>query len=91
MGGSLVTLADADSVWIQAGQSGNWRKADESAFSPYPKGTPLQQIAAAANEVRDAHLVMSLVTELRKGKRVFAVAGMSHVIRYEQVLSQSLP
>jgi hypothetical protein len=88
--GALSDLDDADRCWREELQGeGDWRTAPKDAFYPIKEGTKLQQIAHAANLVRDDHLVRSLLTEVRKGKRVLAVAGMSHVINYEPVLRAS--
>lgn len=91
LSGAIADLADAERVWKdELKEPGDWRKASREVFFPKANGTLLQQIANAANEVRDQHMVNCLVSEVRKGKKVFIAMGLSHLIRFEPVLKAIL-
>ncbi|UCC40371.1 MAG: hypothetical protein JSV96_02660 [Candidatus Aminicenantes bacterium] len=50
----------------------------------------LPRIHRKLNEYRDHHMIKTLIKELKKGERVFAVVGRSHVVKQEPVLRSEL-
>jgi hypothetical protein len=81
--GTLRDVAAIDAIWRRdfAGLP-DWRDtSDEYGWPGY-----LDEIAHAANEIRDEHFARLLVELLGRGERVFAVAGSSHAVRLEPVL-----
>ncbi len=71
-------------------ESPGWREIPEQATWPSPGGTWMNAMARRANSVRDDHFVRSLVDLTRRGERVLAIAGRSHVVIWEPVLLESL-
>lgn len=70
----------------------DWRKAPDAWFDPaVPEpATCANRISRRLSEFRDRYMVNLLVSELRNGKRVFAVVGGSHVIMQERALRAAL-
>ncbi|WP_293301267.1 hypothetical protein [Pedobacter sp. UBA4863] len=70
----------------------NWKKVKLDMIAPKSLKDSninvLQKIAATSNEIRDKHMIKLLVTEVKNGKRVFAVVGASHVVIQEPALCQ---
>jgi hypothetical protein len=65
----------------------DWRNVPDTWFDPVAKPVVyLNRISRTLSEFRDRYMVNLLITELRKGARVFAVVGGSHVIMQEPVL-----
>jgi len=90
--GSLPTLADMDRLWRERfSDLGPWRELPPEAVHPSAHPTRLQAMANLANEVRDRHAVRVILELMRRGERVFAVAGGSHVVKQEPVLRAGLP
>lgn len=50
----------------------------------------LPQIHLKLNEFRDNHMIRILLNSLKRGKRVFAVVGRSHVVKQERVLRSEI-
>ena len=50
--------------------------------------TRLQRMSTESSVIRDRHMLTMLLTEVAKGKRVFAVVGASHVIMQEPGLCE---
>jgi hypothetical protein len=67
-----------------------WRDLPEEAMWPGRSETWLNVMATESNLVRDAHFVRTMVDLVRKGERVFAIAGRSHTVVQEPVLRESL-
>lgn len=85
--GSLPTLAALDSVWNQRfSDLGPWRELPPNAIHPGAEPTRLNALANLANEIRDRHAAAVLLDLMRKGERIFALAGGSHVVKQEPVL-----
>jgi hypothetical protein len=81
--GTLPDVAAIDAVWRRdfAGLP-DWRDtSDERGWPGY-----LEEIADAANDLRDEHLARVLLELAARGERVFAVAGSSHAVRVEPPL-----
>jgi len=66
----------------------DWRKAPDAWFDPavIRPTVYLNRISRKLSEFRDRHMVNLLLGELKKGGRIFAVVGGSHVIMQEQAL-----
>lgn len=70
----------------------NWKEITLDMVAPKslnnPKINTLQKIATVSSEVRDRHMLTLLLTEVKKGRKVFAVVGASHIIIQEPALCQ---
>ena len=55
-------------------------------FDPTRDGHLFNDMARHVEDVRDRHMIAVLLGALRRGERVFAVAGGSHVVRQERAL-----
>lgn len=85
--GSLNSLDELDALWKASFDSDtDWRSLPPEAIWPGDKPTRLQAISRFVNEIRDRHMAAVILDFLRKGERVFAVAGGSHVVKQEPVL-----
>jgi hypothetical protein len=80
--GSLESVADIDRLWKRdfPGHP-DWRTLTQE-----PEGTYLVDMSEASRLVRGRHMVRVLVDQVRRGERVFAVVGCSHVIRQEPTI-----
>ena len=65
----------------------DWRRISENYFYAPEETSWLSKIHRMVNECRDRHMVNRLRRELRKGKRVFALVGRSHVAIQEPALT----
>lgn len=89
--GSLTTLAAMDSLWeANFDDLRDWRELPPQAIWPGTEDTRLQAMARHVNEVRDRHAARVILDLLRRGERVFAIAGGSHVVKQEPVLVAGL-
>lgn len=85
--GSLPTLAGLDSVWNERfSDLGPWRDLPPNAVHPGAEPTRLNALANLANEIRDRHAAAVILDLMKKGERIFALAGGSHVVKQEPVL-----
>ena len=69
----------------------DWRRVRVEEVEPYPAKTFLGAISAYLGTYRDEFMLTLLVTSVRKGERVFAVVGASHVVMQEPVLRRAFP
>jgi hypothetical protein len=69
----------------------DWRLFPAYYFHNEKKGSFLTAIHRDLMEYRNKHMLKLLIKELKKGKRVFAVVGRSHVIVQEPALRHSFP
>ena len=89
--GSLTSIEEMDALWAaRFGDPRDWRTIPPDAIHPGLDGTRLQQIAIRVNHARDQHAVRVLLDLARRGERVFAVAGGSHVVKQHPVLVAGL-
>ena len=65
---------------------GSYRNVPDEWFDPGRSGTWMNAIATAGSRQRDEFMIEQLAGEMKKGKRVFAVVGASHVVVQEAVL-----
>jgi len=63
-----------------------WQSIPCSYFYSDEPENFLPKVHLKLNEFRDYHMISILLNELKKGKRVFAVVGRSHVVKQEPVL-----
>ncbi len=69
----------------------DWRKIDSKFFDPNPNlGMFTNYIAETSVQFRGRFMVKSLVEAVKKGERVFAVVGASHVVKQEKALKKLL-
>jgi len=86
------TLAEFEaSVKKHFPQVADWRKIEQKIFDPNPDlGNFTNDIADASVQFRGKFMVKTLVEEARRGERVFAVVGASHVVKQEKALKTLL-
>ena len=85
--GSLPDLEALDQLWTERfSDLGEWRHLPSSALAPAGDDTRLHAISTLVNEVRDRHFARTILSFVKDGHRVFAVAGGSHVIKQEPVI-----
>lgn len=68
----------------------DWRLISDDYFYSQEKGKFLPEIHRYLMNYRDQHMLAYLFKELRKGQRIFAVVGRSHVVRQEPVLRSEI-
>lgn len=84
--GTLRTIADLDQLWRdEFADQPDWRTLRQIDGIPN-----FGAIAHASREVRGKHMARCLIDLARRGERVFAVVGASHVIRHEPTLEAAL-
>ncbi|HMB89318.1 MAG TPA: hypothetical protein VKP65_00635 [Rhodothermales bacterium] len=77
--GSLITLADIDSLWQHDfADQDEWRIQRSE-----PRYGYLAEISDASRRIRGEHMARILIDLVQRGERVFAVVGSGHVIRQE--------
>ena len=68
----------------------DWREVPETFFDPGKTDTWMNEVQTRSNRFRDAHMVALLVRLVRRGERVFAAVGASHVVMAEPALRAAL-
>ncbi len=68
----------------------DWREVPEAFFDPGRTDTWMNEVHTRSNRFRDAHMVALLVRLVRRGERVFATVGASHVVMAEPALRAAL-
>lgn len=69
----------------------DWREVPSEWFAPTHTDTLFNRLARRMSQLRDRHMVDLLVGAVRRGERVFAVVGGSHVVMQEAALRSRLP
>ncbi len=64
----------------------DWRMISPSFFHSVEQGKFLAKIHRQLNEFRDDIMIRNIMNALKKGERVFALVGRSHVVMQEQTL-----
>ena len=64
----------------------NWRLIPESYFYSSEPGSWLSRMFRMVNDIRNHSMIRKIMKQVKRGKRVFAVAGRSHVVMQEPVL-----
>lgn len=83
--GEISTVADLDRIWAEdfPGKP-SWRDTtDEYGLPGY-----LEEIALAARQLRDVHLISNCVRLASEGERVFAICGLHHAVRIAPMLKK---
>lgn len=87
--GAIPSLAVLDSIWrVEFPEGPAWRDLPWQATWPTGSESWLNQVSASVNRVRDQYMVALIAELLRRGERVFAVVGASHVVMQEPALRQ---
>ena len=68
----------------------DWRKVSEDWFDPTQSGHYTNDLANDTGVFRDKHIFRVLVARAKRGDRVFAVIGASHVVVQEAALMRVL-
>jgi len=68
----------------------DWRMISDDYFYNVEKGKFLPRIHRKLRDYRDQHMLRKLFKELKKGHRIFAIVGRSHVVMQEPVLRAEL-
>jgi hypothetical protein len=71
-------------------QLDNWRQVPEIWFYSCPKQSWLPRMFRQVNDFRNHIMIRKILREVKRGKRVFAVVGRSHVVRQEPVLRSKI-
>lgn len=69
----------------------DWRRLKVEEMNPRPARSFLGEISAYLGKYRDEFMLTRLISLTRKGERVFAVVGASHVVMQEPVLRKVFP
>ena len=64
----------------------DWRQSPSDWFDPLADVSITNRISRAVGRIRDVHMVKLLAEEVQQGRRVFAVAGYTHVVMQEKAL-----
>jgi hypothetical protein len=85
--GTLPSVATIDSLWTRDFSGlADWREtSDEYGLPGY-----LADLSSHSNALRDEHLAGIILDLVRRGERVFAVAGSSHAVKLEPALRAAL-
>ncbi len=84
-----ISELERSSLWLSP-KLENWRAVEQSWFDPTKSEAYTNKISRLTGEFRDQHIVKLLIDEVKQGKRVFAVVGVSHVVMQERVLKARL-
>jgi hypothetical protein len=71
-------------------QLDNWRQVPETWFYSCSAQDWLPKMFRMVNDFRNRFMVRKILREVKKGKRVFAVVGRSHVVRQEPVIRSKI-
>lgn len=69
---------------------GDWRMISSSFFHSVEQGKFLAKIHRQLNEFRDDIMLRNIMAALKKGEKVFALVGRSHVVMQESTLRTKL-
>jgi hypothetical protein len=80
---TISSVEDIDTIWqSDFPNEADWRDTSDQFGLPGYLG----EIAAHSGEARDQHFVRVIIDLVRKGERVFAIAGSSHAVKLEPAL-----
>ena len=84
---TFSSVKDIDDLWMKDFKGKpDWRDtSDEYGLPCY-----LKTIAADSNAARDEHFARIIIDLVRKGERVFAMAGSSHAVKLDKTLRTAL-
>jgi hypothetical protein len=88
-------LTSAPHTWQEFHDRLRHKAADEVGkhrdwFDPTLDGHRFNAMARQVEDARDRHMIAVLLDAVRRGERVFAVAGGSHVVRQERILRSGI-
>jgi len=69
---------------------GDWRNIPQEYFHNKKKGKFIAKIHKAVSRFRNEYMLERVIKEIKKGNRVFAVVGRSHVVIQEPFLKKAL-
>lgn len=69
----------------------DWKSMPDEYLDPASSTTVLNRISSDVSIARDEHMVRRIADAVRRGERVFAVVGASHVVIQESKLAWLLP
>lgn len=69
---------------------GDWRDIPEHWFYSLPAHPWLPRMFRMVNEFRNQFMIRKVLKQVKKGKRVFALVGRSHVVMQEPVLRDKI-
>jgi len=84
-----LTEFERSCLWLSP-RLKDWRETPADWFDPTKSEAYTNQVSRLSNEFRDRHMVMLLTEAVKKGGRVFAVVGFSHVVIQERALKAAL-
>lgn len=90
--GFPTTLAEfEESVKRVLPSVGDWRQVQTAVFDPNPSlGNYTNDVAYTSSQYRDKYMIKLIAKEVKKGERVFAVVGASHVVMQERAIKKAL-
>jgi hypothetical protein len=68
----------------------SWRRIPETWFYSCSGHDWLPRLFRMVNDFRNRFMIRKILREIKKGKRVFAVVGRSHVVRQEPVIRSKI-
>lgn len=84
----ISSIAEIDSIWnADFPQEKDWR--DSTDEYGWPKGY-LSKMAAYSNELRNIHMINTILEMVSEGKKVFITMGSSHAFRIEETLRKEM-
>ena len=84
---TLDDIAAIDAIWQRDfPETADWRDTSDREGLPGYLG----EIAVLTNAERDEHFARAIIDLVRKGRRVFAVAGSSHAVKLEPAIRGAL-
>jgi hypothetical protein len=82
---SNLTEFERSCLWLSP-KLKSWREVPQSWFDPTKSEAYTNQVSRLSGEFRDQFMVKLLIDKVKKGERVFAVVGGSHVVMQERAL-----
>ncbi len=83
--GTITSIEDIDRIWARDFPTeSDWRDTGFGTSMPGYTGELFEQ----ANNVRDEHMLSTIMDLTGKGERVYVSAGWSHVVRIEPVFAK---
>ncbi|MGH9937415.1 MAG: hypothetical protein ACREAM_14305, partial [Blastocatellia bacterium] len=84
-----LTELEQSCLWLSP-KLKDWRETPQDWFNPTKSEAYTNQVSRLSGEFRDRHMVKLLIDAVKKGERVFAVVGFSHVVMQEPALRAAL-
>jgi hypothetical protein len=84
-----LTEFERSCLWLSP-RLKDWRETPADWFDPTKSEAYTNQVSRLSSEFRDRHMIKLLTEAVKKGARVFAVVGFSHVVIQERGLKAAL-